>query len=261
MISALPDANLLNAAKELGLRAAQLSAFGCYTGISDDILNPNTIRIIPGAIIPVKRNAGPSGPSIAPLPGVGNVNAQLMLTQELQANIKRVLLDESLPPPAVGPNMTATEVLERVRKIQRDFGSVFGRISYELLQPILQRSIDILTEKGLLSMPSIFSKIDNFTIKMKIVSPIARMQSLQDVESITQVIQILGSISPELISALIKLEQLGEWLADKLGAPQKFLKSVQEQEEERMAMEQQQQAMAEQQQAMTQQQGEQQQAM
>ena len=244
MIKALPDAQQLNAAKQLSIRASQLSAFGAYTGISDDIINPNSVRIIPGAIIPVRRNAGPSGPSIAALPGIGNINAQVLMITELQGNIRRMLLDENLPGPESGP-MSATEVVERVRKIQRDFGAIFGRITYELLQPIIQRSLDILVDRGLMALPSFFTSIDSFTVKMKVISPLARLQSMQDVESMTQVIQILGSISPELVPQQIKLDILGDWLADKLGAPNKFIKSREEMEQEQaQAAEQQQMQLA-----------------
>lgn len=233
MTKAMPDAMQLNATTQLAMRANQLSAFGCFTGISDDIVNPDMVRIVPGAIIPVKRNAGPSGPTLAPLPQIGNLNAQLMNIQELEGKIRHFLLDDRLPPSENNPKMTATEVMERVRKIQRDFGSVFGRISYELLQPILQRAIDILIyDKGLINLPQkladVFSKIDGFSLKLKVISPLARMQGMQDVEALIQTIQMLGNISPELMQEQIKMDELGEWLADKLGAPAKFIRSPEE---------------------------------
>ena len=243
MIKALPDAQQLNAAKELSIKSSQLSAFGAYTGISDDIVNPNTIRVIPGVIIPVKRNAGSSGPSLMPLPGVGNINAQVLMIQELQGNIRRMLLDDTLPGPE-GPSMTATEVLERVRKIQRDFGAVFGRITYELLQPILQRSLDILSDRGLMALSPVLTNIDSFTVKMKVVSPLARLQSMQDVEALMQVVQTLGGIAPELMAQQVKLDMLGDWLADKLGAPPKFIKSREEQQQDVFQQQQQQAALA-----------------
>lgn len=229
LLKALPDVMQLNATMQLYLRALQLTAYGCYTVISDDIINPDMVKIIPGGMIPVKRNAGQSGPSIQALPNVGNINAQMLNIKELEGRIQRILLDDNLPD-LDNPKMTATEVLERVKKIQRDFGSVFGRISYELLQPILQRAIDILIfEKGLIPIPeelaNSFSKIDGFNLKLKIVSPLARMQAVQDVESLIQLIQILGNINPELIGEQIKLNEIGEWVADKIGAPAKFLNS------------------------------------
>lgn len=239
VINALPDLLLLNAAEELSLRSSQISAYGCYTVISDDIINPNTVEILPGGMIPVKRNSGPSGPSIQPLPSIGNPNHQLLIKSDLQGKIRRFLLDESLPS-SNEPRMTATEVIERVRKIQRDFGAVFGRISYELLQPLVQRSLDILTGMGLVQLPKGFDKIDSFTLKMQVISPVSRMQSLQDVESLMQTIQMLGSISPELVPQQMKLGELGIWLADKLGAPSEFFKSPEEQQQDQIAQQEQQ---------------------
>lgn len=238
VLNALPDLLLLNAAEDLSLRAAQTSAYGVYTYIADDVINPNTATIIPGGMIPVKRNAGPSGPSIQPLPGIGNVNHQLIIKGDLQNKIKKFFLDDSLPSSS-DPNMTATEVLERVRKIQRDFGAVFGRISYELLQPLIQRSLNVLLEGGYIDLPPQMDQITADTLKLQIVSPVAKMQSLQDVEALMQTIQMIGSISPELIPAQVKLDELGSWLANKLGAPNKFFKSKKEQEEEAIIAQQQ----------------------
>ena len=237
VLNALPDLLLLNAAEELSLRAALTSAYGVYTYIADDVINPNTAVIIPGGMIPVKRNAGPSGPSIQPLPGIGNVNHQLIIKSDLQNKIRKFFLDESLPS-TNDPRMTATEVLERVRKIQRDFGAVFGRISYELLQPLIQRTLSILVDGGFINLPPEFDTVTPDILKLQIVSPVAKMQSLQDVEALMQTIQMLGSINPELIATQVKLDDLGSWLADKLGAPNKFFKSQAEMEEEALMMQQ-----------------------
>lgn len=228
VILAMPDLQQLNAAKELAIKSAQISAYGAYTVISDDVINPNTIRIFPGAMIPVKRNAGTSGPSIQPLPGIGNPNHQLLMENDLSARVRKFLLDDSLPGPQ-SPKMTATEILERVRNIQKNFGAVFGRISYELLQPIIRRSLDVLINQGLIEMPDEFNKIDSFNLKMQVISPVAKLQSVQDVEALVQTIQTLGGINPELIPQQIKIEELGAWFGNKFGAPTKFFRTEEEQ--------------------------------
>lgn len=243
VLNGLPDLLLLNLVEEWSLKAFQISGVGAHTVLADDIVNPDQVRIFPGALIPVKRNAGPSGPTLKALEGIGNPNHQLMVKNDLQAKIKRFLFDESLPGTAE-PRMTATEVLERVRKIQRDFGAVFGRISYELIQPIIRRSMDVLIKQNLLQVPKIFSKIDSYNIKMQIISPVARAQNLQDVEGVIQVLQVLGGISPELLMQQVKVDELGMWFANKFGAPLKFFRTPEEQEELRMQAQQAQQAQA-----------------
>lgn len=226
-IQALPDLQQLNAAKELAIKSSQLSAYGAYTVIADDVINPNSIRVAPGALIPVKRNNGPNGPSIAPLPGIGNANHQLLIENDLGTKIRRFMLDDGLPSPE-SPKMTATEVVERVRHIQKNFGAVFGRISYEFLQPLIRRSLDVLIKQGVIEMPEEYNRIDSFNLKMQVISPVARMQAIQDVEALIQTIQTIGGISPELVQRGIKIEELAPWLGDKLGAPAKFFRSDEE---------------------------------
>lgn len=252
VLKALPDILMLNAAEELSIRAAQISTWGAHTVVADDFINPSQVTIIPGAMIPVKRNAGPSGPSIQPLPGIGNPNHQMLIKNDLQAKIRRFMLDDNLPG-SNEPRMTATEVLERVRKVQRDFGSVFGRISYDLIQPLIRRSLDVLVSQGYLKMPEIFTKIDSFNVRMQIVSPVSRIQSLADIEAVAQSVQMLGAISPDLVISGVRVEELASWLASKLGAPMKLFKTAEEQKQEQQELlEEQAQAQAQAQQMMLQ---------
>jgi len=55
-------------------------------------LNPATVKIIPGAIIPVARNGGPQGESLKPLPRSGDFNVSQLIINDLVQNIKRMLL-------------------------------------------------------------------------------------------------------------------------------------------------------------------------
>ena len=47
--------------KELVLKNASLAVSGVYPAAADGVLNPQTIQITPGAIIPVARNGGAQG--------------------------------------------------------------------------------------------------------------------------------------------------------------------------------------------------------
>lgn len=238
VIKALPDLMQVNVMENMQMMNAQLTTYGAYMVLSDDVMNPNSLKIFPGAMIPVKRNGGPSGPSIAPLPNVGNFQAHYYSRDVLKDKLQRFMMDEHIPE---RPNMTATEALERVRQTQRMLGASVGRIQYELLQPMAQRVIDILGSQGLITLPEEFSKIDNFTLKLQVVSPIAKIQSLSDIESFVQVLQILGSISPELIPAQVKLNECARWLANETGAPLDLFKTQEEIAAEQAQLQQQQQ--------------------
>ncbi len=50
---------------------------------------------------------------------------------DLVANIKRILLDESLPPDNMSAR-SATEIVERMKELAQNLGSAFGRLINEL---------------------------------------------------------------------------------------------------------------------------------
>lgn len=234
LIQCLADLQMLNKAKELSIRSAQYNVFGLYTVADNDIMNPNTLRLTPGAFITVARNGGPNGPSIAPLPRAGDVNLQQLMTSELQANIKTILLNDRLPP-EIGPVRSATEIAARERSGRIDTDSYFGRLMYEFVQPLWQNVITILDMKGLIDLPPELSKIDNYRLKINVLSPIAKEQGYQDLQSLVQAVEVVRGIGgQELVMLTFKLEDVGQYVGDKLGISSSLMRG----EDERMQMQQ-----------------------
>ena len=95
LLTALPDIKTLNKTVELLLKNASLAITGVYTAADDGILNPETVRIVPGAIIPVARNSGPMGASLAPLPRAGDFNVAQIEINELRMQIKKNFISVS----------------------------------------------------------------------------------------------------------------------------------------------------------------------
>lgn len=241
---ALPDLLMLNKVNELGLRSAQLNAFGIYTVADSDVINPNTLVLNPGMFIPVSRNAGPNGPSIMPLPQAGNLNIQQFMVSELQEGIKSILLNNPLPP-ANGAVRSPTEFITRTQEFRLDSESFFGRLVYEFVQPTWNAILSILDEKGIIEIPEVLSKIDNFYVKINVISPIAKEQGYDDVQSIARTAEMIGSIGgPQAVMLSLKVEDIGEFVGEKLGVPAKLMRSESEREEMTNALQQQQQAAA-----------------
>jgi len=108
LVTALPDIKTLNKVKELVLKNASLAVSGVYTAADDGVLNPQTIQITPGAIIPVARNGGPQGESLRPLRSATDFNTSQLVINDLVNAIKKMLYDDSLPP----DNMSARSATE-----------------------------------------------------------------------------------------------------------------------------------------------------
>jgi hypothetical protein len=228
LLQALPDLKMLNKGKELAIRSAQLNIFGVYTVADDGVTNVNTIKIQPNGMIPVARNAGPNGPSIAALPRTGDLNAQNFMFEDLKQQINTLMLNDRLPPDA-GPVRSATEIVERMKQLQVDTGAAFGRLIYEFVQPLLQRVIHILENKNIITFGGGI-KIDNINVTTQILSPIARSEAIEEVNSIVQADQILKGIDPtgQLTQLTFNTETLATIVANKLGVSPSAIRSEEE---------------------------------
>ena len=214
LMTALPDIKTLNKTKELLLKNASLAVAGVYTAADDGVLNPNTVKLMPGAIIPVARNGGPQGPALQPLPRSGDFNVSQLVINDLVQNIKRILLDESLPPDNMSAR-SATEVVERMKELAQNLGSAFGRLINETMIPLVTKILEVMDERGLITLPL---RVNGLEIKVVPVAPLAQAQNMEEVNAIMQFMQIAAQLGPDGQTA-IKTEKLVDYLADNLGVP------------------------------------------
>ena len=216
LMTALPDIKTLNKTKELLLKNASLAVAGVYTAADDGVLNPNTVKIVPGGIIPVARNGGPQGPSLQSLPRSGDFNVSQLVINDLVQNIKRILLDESLPPDNMSAR-SATEIVERMKELAQNLGSAFGRLINETMIPLVAKILEVMDEKGLIDLPL---RVNGLEVKVTPVSPLAQAQSMEEVNAIIQFTQLMQSGQFGQDGALaIKTDAAVDYIADKMGVP------------------------------------------
>ena len=214
LTTAIPDIKTLNKTLELLLKNASLAISGIYTAADDGVLNPNNIKITPGAIIPVARNGGPQGASLSPLPRAGDFNVSQIVINDLRMNIKKTLLDDTLPPDNMSAR-SATEIVERMKELAQNMGAAFGRLITETMVPIVRRVLFIMNEKGLIELPL---KVNGLEVKVVPISPLAKAQNLEEVNEVMQFFQIANALGPGGISE-IKPDKIAAFIADKLGIP------------------------------------------
>jgi len=214
LVTAIPDIKTLNKTKELLLKNASLSIAGVYTAADDGVLNPQTVRIAPGAIIPVARNGGPQGESLRMLPRSGDFNVSQLVINDLVMNIKKIMLDDTLPPDNMSAR-SATEIAERMKELAQNLGSAFGRLITETMVPMVARILSVMDERGIIEMPL---RINGLEVKVTPVSPIAQAQSMGDIEKIMQWVQLSSSLGP-MGQMSVKVDGISDHIADKLGIP------------------------------------------
>jgi len=236
----LPDIRTVNKAKELTLQNAALAIAGVYTAADDGVLNPFTVRIEPGAVIPVRSNGGPLGPSLDVLQRSGNFDLSQFVIQDLQRPIRAALFDNPLPP-EIRSNVSAFEIAQRMSQYARDTGA-FGRLNADGVGPLILRVVDILDEAGVL--PGVLKHMIADRVRVVPTSPLALLQDMADVNAVTQFMQIAAAIEPFAPGALrvaLNVERTTPWLARKLAVPPELLTT---QAERAAAAEQRQQAEA-----------------
>ena len=97
------------------------------------------------------------------------------------------------------PNMTATEVLERMQENLRLLGPVYGRNTSEKLGPQLERVYAILSRQGKIPEPP--EELVGKPLKIEYTSPIAKAQRQLEVQGImktTEIMRMFADINPDI---------------------------------------------------------------
>lgn len=244
LLQALPDLKMLNHGKEMAAVSVQMNAFGSYTMEEDGIMNTQGATIAPGGFLIVKNNpGGPHAPSIAALPRVGDTKEQEFFFQNLEMDIKKIMMDNKLPNEA-GPVRSPTEIVQRIKEFQTDFGSAFGRLMFEYVMPLFKTVIQVLEAEQKIIVPvvpvkdgltgkTVKKKITDeiaFT-KIKMLAPVAKIQALEDIQSVVQAVQMTQAIDPRLPMVGYKVEELPNYFAEQLGVPKKYVRTASERSE------------------------------
>ncbi len=216
LINALSAIKTTNLTIELILENAQMAISGIYQMEDDGVINPDTIQLVPGSIIP--KAMGSQG--LQPLQAAGRFDVAQLVLSDMRLNIKRALYNDMLGDPNKTP-ATATEVAERMADLSRRIGSAFGRLQAELVQPVLQRVIYILKKQGRIEVPTVNGR----EVKVRSVSPLAQAQANQDISSVARFLELVGgTFGPEMLQLLIDSEQTAIHLAKKFGVPESLIR-------------------------------------
>jgi hypothetical protein len=220
LLTALPDIRTENAVMALVLKQAAMAISGMWVAADDGVLNPDSVVIAPGAVVKAR-----SVDSFRRVDIGGRFDIAQIVLEDLRVQIRAALFDQSLPPES-GAVRSATEIVERIKALQQDIGSPFGRLMQELIVPYLTRALDILARKKVIDTPV---KINGLTVQAIVTSPLAQAQKLNDLQAAVQAIQITQGIQPELVMLGFKVEKLPAFFGEKLGIDPDLLRGEGEQ--------------------------------
>ena len=235
-MTALPDVKMLNEMSKTTIKSAQKQ-------VDPPLLVPDDGFMLPVRTVPGGLNFYRAGTRdrIEPLNIGANTPLGLNMEEQRRNSIRNAFYVNQLMMQS-GPQMTATEVIQRNEEKMRLLGPVLGRLQSELLKPLIDRAFALILRKNLFRpAPEFLAGQD---IEIEYVSPLAKAQKSTELSSIMRAIEILGSLSNVApVFDHINMDKLVRHLADIVGVPQKILKPQSEINAERQQAAQQQEQM------------------
>lgn len=221
VLNALPDIRSLNLIKQMILENADFAISGLYLFDDDGTINPTTIDLTPGALVP--RSPGSRG--LEPLQSASRFDVGEFIIKDMQFNIQKLLFSETLGRPE-GTPMTATEVAARTSELAQQIGSPFGRIVVEFVRPVIRRLLFLLKDRGALKgLPGLGGDI----LKIDSISPLSRAADFEKISALDRFLEVVAArLGPQALQAMVKTEETVNELATLFGVTPTVIRSESE---------------------------------
>jgi hypothetical protein len=165
----------------------------------------------------------------------------------LQANIRSYFMVDRIDFPDMQPQpMTATEAQIRYERMQRYMGATLAQLRVELLNPVVERTFNMMVRKGLIPKPPEKVTKAGGIYEVEYLGSLTRAQQVDEVTAIERTMMTAGSLAEVFPDALdvIDAPKAIRMIGRKLNAPatimrdEKEVKAKQkEREDKREAME------------------------
>lgn len=142
-----------------------------------------------------------------------------------------------------GPQMTATEVAERVEQALRFMGPMLGRLETEFLGPMVSRVFNLADRADKLPQPP--QQIDGQELKVRYSSVMAMQQRMSEINNIRRTMQEAGpflTLNPDL-AMMFAGDEAVRYIAKLTNFPQELIRkkadfegAVQQKQEQQQAM-------------------------
>ena len=218
VMKALPDIKTANKVVELILKNAAIAVTGIWQADDDGVLNPATIRLEPGTIIP--KAVGSAG--LTPLKPANDMNLSNIVLDQMRERIRHAMMVDMLGQPNK-PNMSATEVIERSMDMARLLGKTYGRLQSELLTPLALRAVTILQRRGEIAK----FEIDGRVIELDYTSPLARHRAQREAAQMAEWVTKVNLLGPQALQLLDPVKA-ARHLASVYGVPADLLRNPEE---------------------------------
>lgn len=191
----LPDIKMVNKMMETTIKGAQITIAPPFTVTDDGVIGK--VRLTPFGLTVVR-----PGAEVKPLISDARIDFGQQVVEDVRKRIRSGFYVDQLQLNE-GPQMTATEVMQRTEEKLRLMGPVLGRQHYEFLRPVIYRVYAIMARKKLL--PTAPQKLHGKNWDVQYSSLVARAQRMSDGQNIARGISVAAPIinlKPEVMDNL-----------------------------------------------------------
>ena len=224
--TALADAKMLNEMNKTVLQAAQIAVRPPYLVEHDGVITQ--VNMSPGGQNVVNAGGGFMNPPIQPIESRNNFTIGVDLIRDKRKQVQDAFhwdLLQLITNRGATP-MTATQVLELSKNIQRLLSPILGRIQSEFLEPLIERVFGILMRRNAFPPPPL--ELSGANIKVEYVSPVARAQRDQDSLAIIDIFTTAANtaqVDPG-ITAVVDFDEGLRVIAANKGVPVKVIRTA-----------------------------------
>jgi hypothetical protein len=222
-LQAFHTARTLNKAKELLLVNGSIQIQPPINYIDDGIFNPAHFDLSPLSLNAVGYNkGGPRGATLERMDLGGDLQLTQFIFEEMQMDIKKIMLDDQLPPEA-GSVRSATEWTARQKELNDSKAAPFARFFSEFTRPLMGILLDVHQRSKVL--PTNFT-VDGHIVDVQITSPFAQAQNINEVNTMSQFVELVAPLGPEIVATRVKSENVPKFYARHMGLKEdEFIRS------------------------------------
>ncbi len=221
-MNSLPDAKTLNKMTETVLRGAQKTVDPPLQAPDDGFIGPIDTR--PAGISYYRSG---SNDRIEPLFNDARIDFGYQAMNDRRQRIREAFFVDQLQL-GQGPQMTATEVMQRTEEKMRLLGPMLGRQQAEFLRPLVSRVYAIANRRGLISpAPEI---LEGRVLDVTYSSMIAKAQRVNEMQNIMQTMQMINPfvVADQSVLDNFNGDKAVRVIAKGFGYPQEILRDVAE---------------------------------
>ena len=225
---ALPDSDTLQAQGETFLVAGQRAADPPWA-VPDDS-SVTDINSIPGGLAYYSPEAAAAvrGNPFFPMMSGANIPLTREMQMDTREQIRIAFYKNVLNLPVEGPQMTATEVIQRKQEFIREMGPVFSRLESDYPAPQVERAFSLqLRAGGFAPVPRL---LQGRNVRFEFESPITKIRQQVDAAAArlwVQELVALGAVRPEALH-LINVEGYGRFVHSAARLPKSIIASPDE---------------------------------